>query len=119
MKLNNTILLIIIFLVLVLSTFTGNVFEGMENNTSGIKKSEIPEGDEDLYILKSQALPPSCPVCPEINNNNNNNEKCPPCPPCGRCPEPAFECKKVPNYKRFSQNNNFKPLLADFSKFSR
>jgi hypothetical protein len=119
MKLNNTILLIIIFVVLVLSTFTGNVLEGMENNVSGIKKSEIPEGEEDLYILKSQALQPNCPICPEINSNNNNNEKCPPCPPCGRCPEPAFECKKVPNYKRFSQNNNFKPLLADFSNFSR
>lgn len=28
--------------------------------------------------------------------------KCPPCPACARCPEPAFECKKVPNY---SQSN--------------
>ena len=22
----------------------------------------------------------------------------PPCPPCGRCPQPAFTCKKVPDY---------------------
>ena len=119
MKLNNTTLLLILISVLILSTFTGNVLEGMENasNSSGIKKSEIPKGDEDLYILKSQALVPSCPICPEINNEVNN--KCAPCPPCGRCPEPAFECKKVPNYKRFSQNNEFKPMLADFSSFAR
>jgi len=115
MKLNNITLLLILISVLILSTFTGNVLEGMENNITGVKKSEIPEGDEDLYILKSQALVPSCPMCPEISKNDS--EKCPPCPPCGRCPEPAFECKKVPNYKRFSQNNDFKPLLTDFSSF--
>ena len=117
MKLNNTTLLIVLISVLFLSIFTGNIIEGMENNTTGIKKSEIPAGDEDLYILKSQAISPSCPICPELNNKSNNLEKCPPCPPCGRCPEPAFECKKVPNYKRFSQNNDFKPLLTDFSNF--
>ena len=117
MKLNNIALLLILISVLIISTIKGNLIEGMDNK-SGIKKSEIPKGDEDLYILKSQALPPSCPICPEINNKNTEN-KCPPCPPCGRCPEPAFECKKVPNYKRFSKDNNFKPLLADFSNFSR
>ena len=30
----------------------------------GIPKSQIPAGDEDLYILKSQIVPPVCPVCP-------------------------------------------------------
>ena len=33
---------------------------------------------------------------------------CPPCKPCGRCPEPAFTCKKVPNYN--SMNNQYLPL---------
>ena len=41
----------------------------------------------------------------------------PPCPPCGRCPEPSFECKKVPNYA--STNSEFLPMpvLGDFSQF--
>ncbi len=40
-----------------------------------------------------------------------------PCPPCGRCPEPSFECKKVPNYA--STNSEFLPVpvLGDFSQF--
>jgi hypothetical protein len=44
-------------------------------------------------------------------------EKCPPCPSCARCPEPAFDCKKVPNYN--AMNNEFLPIpvLNDFSSF--
>ena len=40
-----------------------------------------------------------------------------PCPPCGRCPEPSFDCKKVPNYS--STNSEFLPVpvLNDFSQF--
>ena len=48
----------------------------------------------------------------------NDLSKCPPCPPCGRCPEPAFKCKKVPNYE--SKNTGYlpQPILTDFSQFS-
>jgi hypothetical protein len=117
MKINKITLLIILFGVLIFSTLSNNLIEGMSNTeVSGITRNEIPKGQEDLYILKSQALPPNCPVCPDISKQSTES-KCQPCPPCGRCPEPAFECKKVPNYKRFSKNNNFKPLLADFSNF--
>ena len=43
---------------------------------------------------------------------------CPPCPACERCPEPAFECKKVPNYRSPSIDNYMPvPVLNDFSKF--
>jgi hypothetical protein len=50
----------------------------------------------------------------------NGNGGCPdqqPCPPCGRCPEPSFDCKKVPNYA--STNSEFLPVpvLNDFSQF--
>ena len=125
MKLNNTTLLLILIGVLFFSTISENILEGMENTKTeekeeetekAIKKTDIPTGDEDLYILKSQAIVPSCPTCPEISKSSDEST-CQPCPPCGRCPEPSFECKKVPNYKRYS-NNNFKPLLADFSRFS-
>ena len=45
-------------------------------------------------------------------------DTCPPCPACERCPEPAFECKKVPNYRSSSINNYMPvPVLNDFSRF--
>ena len=46
------------------------------------------------------------------------SEDTPPCPACERCPEPAFECKKVPNYRSPSMQNYMPiPVLNDFSKF--
>jgi len=47
----------------------------------------------------------------------SGENKCPPCPACARCPEPAFECKKVPNYSRSEDINAPKPVMADFSQF--
>jgi hypothetical protein len=73
-----------------------------QDNSRGIPGNRIPRGQEDLYILKSEIVPPICPACPSVNCNSSSSgidvKKCPPCPPCARCPEPAFECKKVPNY---------------------
>ena len=136
MKVKKMYLFILILLALAFCCTLGNTFyEGMTNNNSkkvvtgpqgqvvvatnkntvqGIKKREIPAGHEDLYILKSQVVPPVCPACP---SSCPREKSCPPCPPCGRCPEPAFECKKVPNYN--SANTNFlpRPVIADFSKF--
>jgi len=67
-------------------------------NPPGIPASQIVPGDEDLYILKSQVVPPVCPACPTVQLNGSAAAECPPCPPCARCPEQSFECKKVPNY---------------------
>jgi hypothetical protein len=104
----------------------------------GIPKSMIPKGQEDLYILKSQVVPPVCPVCPGCGStssssfpssssssssyskstNNSSSEKCPPCPACARCPEPAFDCKKVPNYNSAGSSQYLPmPVLNDFSGF--
>lgn len=86
----------------------------------GIPRSQIPPGEEDLYILKSQVVPPVCPKCPDPIvqcPDNFDATKCPPCPPCARCPEPAFDCKKVPNYSAFNQNYMPVPVLNDFSTF--
>jgi len=42
----------------------------------------------------------------------------PPCPPCERCPEPAFDCKKVPSYNSASASQYLpQPVLASFSQF--
>jgi hypothetical protein len=90
----------------------------MSNSTSNhVSRSQIPPGDEDLYILKSQVVPPVCPACPPVMACPSSKEKCPPCPPCARCPEPAFECKKVPNYS--GQNDSYlpQPVMSDFSQF--
>jgi hypothetical protein len=80
----------------------------------GIPKSMIPPGQEDLYILKSQVVPPVCPACPACGTNlppppvDPNNPNSPPstrssisnyfsspptnstsssdkCPPCPAC----------------------------------
>lgn len=86
----------------------------------GIPRSQIPSGQEDLYILKSQVVPPVCPVCPSITSSSNDPDKeskCPPCAPCARCPEPSFECKKVPNYSAIDNAYLPQPVLSDFSTF--
>ena len=98
--------------------------------SSGIYSHQIPEGDEDKYILKSEIVPPVCPACPSINSCPVPAEA-PPCPPCGRCPKSNFECKKIPIYNSSndtlpgalpSQSNVKKspmPILNDFSAFSK
>jgi len=86
----------------------------------GIPRSLIPPGQEDLYILKSQVVPPVCPKCPDLIQKCPDNfdvTKCPPCPPCARCPEPSFTCEKVPNYRAFNPNTLPVPVLNDFSSF--
>ena len=87
-------------------------------NNDGLNWSEIPRGDKDLYILKSQIVPPICPVCPQACNAKDKDKHCQPCAPCGRCPESAFTCEKVPQYNSPGVSNYLpRPVLADFSQF--
>ena len=81
-----------------------------------IPKSQIPSGDEDLYILKSEIVPPVCPKCPDTAACPRS-KPCPPCPPCARCPEPSFRCKKVPNYRSNDQSELPMPMLNTFAAF--
>jgi hypothetical protein len=54
----------------------------------------------------------------QTNQKTTDSGSCPPCPACERCPEPAFECKKVPNYRSPSIGQYMPmPILTDFSKF--
>jgi hypothetical protein len=101
----------------------GNTVAGTTSNTDyystlppGIPGNQIPPGQEDLYILKSQVVPPVCPACP-TSAACPRQEPCPPCPACARCPEPAFECKKVPNYNAINNEYLPAPILNDFSQF--
>lgn len=88
----------------------------VNSNSGGIPGSQIAPGDENLYILKSQIVSPVCPVGPSRGT-------CPvaeppqPCPACARCPEPSFDCKKVPNYRSGNDTYLPTPVLNDFSSF--
>jgi hypothetical protein len=104
----------------------GNTVAGTTNNNTstqyystlppGIPGSQIPQGNEDLYILKSEIVPPVCPACP-TSSACPREEPCPACPACARCPEPSFECKKVPNYNSINEDYLPVPVLNDFSQF--
>ena len=99
------------------NSFASNSFAPSSYNYSsslppGIPASQIPPGHEDLYILKTEVVPPVCPVCPV----QTSSKKCPPCPACTRCPEPAYDCKLVPNYSSMNANAPV-PVLNDFSTF--
>ena len=85
----------------------------------GIRKSQIPPGEEDKYILKSQVVPLMCPKCPDVQSSSSFDEsKCGPCPACPRCPsEGTFTCEKVPNYNAFNPKTMPLPVLSDFSNF--
>ena len=107
------------------------------SDSNGITKDEIPRGDEHLYILKSEIVPPVCPKCPDCPKHTVKNsevkKECPPCPAPERCPEPAFTCKKVPNYNVSSvdsvlpspmfvnggkSSNEPMPVLNSFARFA-
>jgi len=74
----------------------------------GIPKSKIPKGQEDLYILKTEVVPPvcpacpACPACPKPVCPKPDPSQCPPCPAPGRCPPPAFGCQRVPLYQNMN-----------------
>lgn len=130
----NARIFIILLLCLIISASLG-MYENMEDSQEqpsqeqpsqpppqqpdygGITYDQIPVGDQDLYILKSQIVPPVCPACPSVCPNGGSSEPPPPCPPCARCPEPAFDCKKVPNYSSSNSAYLPRPVLADFSQF--
>jgi hypothetical protein len=81
----------------------------------GIPKSKIPPGQENLYILKSEIVPPVCPACPACPAcptpvcPKPDDSQCPPCPAPGRCPPSAFGCQRVPLYQ--NMNSGIMPSL--------
>ena len=104
----------------VAGTTSGSSYDYSSSLPQGIPRSQIPQGQEDMYILKSQVVPPVCPVCPTISSSSNDPDKeakCRPCPAPQRCPEPSFDCKKVPNYSVIDNQFLPQPVLSDFSTF--
>lgn len=101
----------------------------VSNNSTVITESPEPKPEPEPKPAESPSSSPA-PVdhsealneikgsIAQINQQKPSNESCPPCPACERCPEPAFDCKKVPNYRSPSVNQFLPmPILNDFSKF--
>jgi hypothetical protein len=73
---------------------------------------ESTKGDVVPYNTNTVFIPP-----PTGGSTNMNCPEPQPCPPCGRCPEPSFDCKKVPNYASTNSEYLPVPVLNDFSQF--
>lgn len=99
----------------------------------GIPRSQIPDGEEDLYILKSQVVPPVCPRCPDpvivhnpYDNNNRNNNQNNQNNNCSNNFNPDYSTGTTLagmgigsryNYSALDDSVKPMPMLADFSGF--
>ena len=112
MKLKKLHLFIILIGVLFLGSLGFTIKEGLET----LGEDEDPSMSDD-YVLKSSIVPPVCPKCPQ-RTSCPRQKACPPCPRPKRCPEPAFSCKKVPDYSSSKTASNLPlPMLNSFSQF--
>ncbi len=90
-------------------TFGGNTSSGQQPNYNTSQIGTLAGSGQSPYNNNSPVSTPA---------STGNKDSCPPCPACERCPEPAFECKKVPNYRSSSMDNYMPlPVLNDFSRF--
>jgi len=94
------------------------------NNTNIINTNKnTPAPAESLtstpeQVDQNQSPQQNGPPQQQSQNKEKSNDSCPPCPACERCPEPAFDCKKVPNYRSPSIGQYLPmPILNDFSTF--
>jgi len=78
----------------------------------------VPAPSPSSPTASTGALAPSDYSLNPTIDSTKKNDSCPPCPACERCPEPSFDCKKVPNYRSSSIGQYLPlPILTDFSKF--
>ena len=78
----------------------------------------VDDDDDDLYILKSQIVPPVCPKCPDVKRCDTTKD-CPACPAPKRCPPKPFECKMVPKWSDPRESKNGpRPILNSFDTFA-
>jgi len=62
-------------------TYSSSVTDNFLNNgnnysdslPNGIPGSQIPINQGDMYILKTQIVPPVCPMCPSFNTSSSSN----------------------------------------------
>lgn len=98
------------------TTVSGNKEEdGVASGVSTMQNSDVVSnavsnavtsaGGPATTLNVPMMSPPQFPVEDVKGTGGSDASAYPPCPPCGRCPEPAFECKKVPTYVNLSFTN--------------
>uniref|UniRef100_A0A6C0ET14 Uncharacterized protein n=1 Tax=viral metagenome TaxID=1070528 RepID=A0A6C0ET14_9ZZZZ len=97
---------------------TSNTANSSNTSTSISKSTTTPEPTASNSSNASISASPLDSGYMLTDTKKEKKDSCPPCPACERCPEPAFDCKKVPNYRSPSIGSYLPmPILTDFSKF--
>jgi hypothetical protein len=103
------------------SLYTYENYNDKSQGSNDQSNKNIPAPANDALIQNSTALNEIKDIkgtISQINQQKPKSDTCPPCPACERCPEPAFDCKKVPNYRSPSIGQYLPmPILNDFSTF--
>ena len=89
-------------------------------NTMKAITSQAPSFDNNGNLLAQNSVASASDKSNTVVNNKKNltSEDIPPCPAPQRCPEPNFDCKKVPKYEQGPENAFLpRPVLTDFSTF--
>ena len=93
----------------------------LENSANTMKAitSQAPSFDNNGNLLAQNSVASASDKSNTVNNKKNlASEDIPPCPAPQRCPEPNFDCKKVPKYEQGPENAFLpRPVLTDFSTF--
>lgn len=110
-------------------TSVTNIENTTINNNDDDKKNKKDKNDKNRNdnnnntiannnILSDEILKRQRSFYDRGSSSENVSSQCPPCPACERCPEPAFTCEKVINYKSPSSKQYLPmPVLNDFSSF--
>ena len=93
----------------------------LENSANTMKAitSQAPSFDNNGNLLAQNSVASASDKSNTVVNKKNlTSEDIPPCPAPQRCPEPNFDCKKVPKYEQGPENAFLpRPVLTDFSTF--
>lgn len=94
---------------------TGGTNGGLTNSIKGLFDSKLSPNETNISEYKKEIET----LKEQLSKLKSSNGSCQPCPACERCPEPSFDCKKVPNYRSTSVGDYLPiPILNDFSRFS-
>ena len=100
------------------NTTINNLDENRNSNSNDNNKKVNDKEMDQNKILSDKILERQKQFFDREKESENTSSQCPPCPACERCPEPAFTCEKVINYKSPSSKQYLPmPVLNDFSNF--
>lgn len=103
----------------IIESMVGDQNTTSSSNTSNTSNTSPPETGITVPV-PSFNVPSGLKLAEPKQVVESKRESCPPCPPCARCPEPSFECKKVPKYRNILLNDHnqmVNPAVADYTTF--